>query len=307
MCCGYTAPDRQDWHTVTNCTHSVQLHSYWGGCLVKLEGRVLNFGSRKLTSSVISTGDTCVVTKDDGKITVDWVGSKTLLAIDKFEHVSAGKSTVLLTSGLTLHYLTSEQHLQLKLEYPGPLSVTMVAVGADFALVLGSCGIVWSWGNNNHGQLGLGDLTTTSEPTPVDALCGLNVVRVSAGNWHSAAVTQYQDLYCWGWNNDGQLGLPKEVTVETLPVLLFDCDISVRDVQCGARHTAVLTTDNDLIIWGYNKYGQCAGEVEPPIITASESGEKSGVGEDKGVQQSKLKNVEQMWCGPWSTYAMVKD
>lgn len=37
---------------------------------------------------------------------------------------------------------------QLKLEYPGPLSVTMVAVGADFALVLGSCGIVWSWGNN---------------------------------------------------------------------------------------------------------------------------------------------------------------
>ena len=95
--------------------------------------------------------------------------------------------------------------------------------------------------------------------------------------------------------------------METLPVLLFDCDISVRDVQCGARHTAVLTTDNDLIIWGYNKYGQCAGEVEPPNITASDSGEKSGVGEDKGVQQSKLKNVEQMWCGPWSTYAMVKD
>ena len=40
-------------------------------------------GSRKLTSSVISSGDTCVVTKDDDKITVDWGGSKTLLAIDK--------------------------------------------------------------------------------------------------------------------------------------------------------------------------------------------------------------------------------
>ena len=44
MCCGYTAPDRQYWHTVTDCTQSVQLHSYWGGCLVKLDGRVLNFG-----------------------------------------------------------------------------------------------------------------------------------------------------------------------------------------------------------------------------------------------------------------------
>ena len=36
------------------------------------------------------------------------------------------------------------------LEYPLPLKVTAIAVGAQFTLALGNCGIVWSWGINKY-------------------------------------------------------------------------------------------------------------------------------------------------------------
>jgi len=39
------------------------------------------------------------------------------------------------------------------------------------------------------------------------SLDGIRVINTSAGGWHTAAITEYNDLYMWGWNHSGQLGI----------------------------------------------------------------------------------------------------
>lgn len=66
------------------------------------------------------------------------------------------------------------------------------------------------WGNNDHGQIG--DATTTQRltPTPVVAPSGTgtlsDIVDLHTGYDFSCALIASGDVYCWGWNNNGQVG-----------------------------------------------------------------------------------------------------
>ena len=80
-------------------------------------------------------------------------------------------------------------------------------------------GIVYSFGSNRDGQLGLGfnDFNPHPEPTAisfVNDLSGqatpvpnLRGTVIYCGGYHNIAITAKQDIYIWGWNKFGQLGL----------------------------------------------------------------------------------------------------
>lgn len=65
---------------------------------------------------------------------------------------------------------------------------------------------LWCWGQNDFGQLGLGDRSRRLTPTMVE---GNNWTKAAAGVGHSCAITggPQKALYCWGSNIDGQLGV----------------------------------------------------------------------------------------------------
>ena len=83
------------------------------------------------------------------------------------------------------------------------------------------------------------------------------------------------DVYSWGWNQSGQLGIGcyatddplneqkpcsdnaccKRLMLSTHPVLV-DFRREVHKVSCGARHSAAVLVDNTLWTWGWNGYGQ---------------------------------------------------
>ena len=93
----------------------------------------------------------------------------------------------------------------------------------------------------SRGQLGHGDLLTRDSPTLVESLAGLPVTCISAGGWHSTASIKWGDLYTWGWNESGQLGIPHSEGVKTEPKLVEDIE-NVVSVSCGSRHTVALTS-----------------------------------------------------------------
>ncbi len=68
-------------------------------------------------------------------------------------------------------------------------------------------GSIWCWGDNSHGQLGLGHTNALGEPapTPVD-LGGAHVRQVSVGVHSVCALLDYGGVRCWGVNRYYQLG-----------------------------------------------------------------------------------------------------
>lgn len=78
-------------------------------------------------------------------------------------------------------------------------------VSTYFTIALTKDGSVWSWGDNEHGQLG--DGTRVNRAAPVKAKLPAKAVQVFAGGDFSGAVTEEGLVYMWGANDrDGQLG-----------------------------------------------------------------------------------------------------
>ena len=71
---------------------------------------------------------------------------------------------------------------------------------------------VYSWGGGSRGQLGHGTLSSEEKPRLVSALDGMRVSKIAAGGWHSAIISQFDDLYMFGWNESGQLAQPTNLT-----------------------------------------------------------------------------------------------
>lgn len=78
----------------------------------------------------------------------------------------------------------------------------------------------------------------------MEALSGIKMAEIAAGGWHSCAISQDGDLYTWGWNSNGQLGIGDQFSVMAVPhVVDFDTEddqVNVVKAGCGVRHTLVL-------------------------------------------------------------------
>lgn len=69
-------------------------------------------------------------------------------------------------------------------------------------------GELFTWGQNTHGQLGVGSQTTlTSKPQLVERLKGVPLAQIAAGGDHSMCVSLSGAVFSWGKNSFGQLGL----------------------------------------------------------------------------------------------------
>ncbi len=97
--------------------------------------------------------------------------------------------------------------------------VIMVAAGLDHSLALKSDGTVWAWGYNFYGEIGNGATlsTNTLVLTPMqvkksDGTYLTNVTKIIALGNHNLALTSTGQLYAWGENTFGQLGVGQNDT-----------------------------------------------------------------------------------------------
>ncbi len=86
----------------------------------------------------------------------------------------------------------------------------------------------------------------------VDTGTGYKVKEVSLGYYHSAAITENGDLYCWGYNSNGQIGNGTTEN-QTIPIKVLE---SVKAVSLGDCYSAAITENDDLYCWGDNSDGQ---------------------------------------------------
>jgi len=81
-------------------------------------------------------------------------------------------------------------------------------------VVRGTDDAVLCWGRNDHGEVGIG---TTDIAVPVPTVVSLPrpAVQVSAGRYFTCAALDDGSLYCWGLNEEGQLGAGSTLSSST--------------------------------------------------------------------------------------------
>lgn len=83
---------------------------------------------------------------------------------------------------------------------PHLTDVVQVVCSASKTLALTKDGAVFSWGSCQNLSLGHGDdVRSVLRPKRVDALAGIRIVQISAGETASAAVSEDGDVFTWGW------------------------------------------------------------------------------------------------------------
>jgi len=111
----------------------------------------------------------------------------------------------------------SNQLLPKKVEAFAGQRVVAVSAGRFHSLATTADGAVWSWGMGGVGQLGHGDAQPHLLPKKVEAFAGQCVVALSAGDYHSLALTADGAFFSWGKGEDGCLGHGDDLSNQLLP------------------------------------------------------------------------------------------
>ncbi|MFZ5469582.1 MAG: hypothetical protein ACOZIN_09105 [Myxococcota bacterium] len=136
--------------------------------------------------------------------------------------------------------------------------VTAVAAGTIHTCAHKADGTLWCWGANNFNQLGDGTNTQRVSPVQVMSAPGVPfsiVTEVATGAFHTCARKMDYTLWCWGWNNAGQLGDGTN-TQRAFPVQVNASSGSFAQVSAGEFHTCARKTDGSLWCWGSNGDGR---------------------------------------------------
>eukprot|EP00197_Chlamydomonas_leiostraca_P014556 CAMPEP_0202864320 /NCGR_PEP_ID=MMETSP1391-20130828/4611_1 /ASSEMBLY_ACC=CAM_ASM_000867 /TAXON_ID=1034604 /ORGANISM="Chlamydomonas leiostraca, Strain SAG 11-49" /LENGTH=825 /DNA_ID=CAMNT_0049544055 /DNA_START=66 /DNA_END=2539 /DNA_ORIENTATION=+ len=161
------------------------------------------------------------------------------------------------------------------LPVPGATGMVAIAAGAFHNMALSKQAEVYTWGTNDYGQLGNGYTTYNTTPCRVKDMEGVQVADITAGGWHSLALTRHGEVYAWGRGEYGRLGIgdrsgSSKLRPHKVRGLEEHC---VVQMAAGGTHTLVLTGEGRMFVWGRGSFGRlglgaerdCYSPVECPL------------------------------------------
>jgi alpha-tubulin suppressor-like RCC1 family protein len=131
--------------------------------------------------------------------------------------------------------------------------ITDISAGFNHSLILDHRGRVFSFGSNDCGKLGLGDDIHRSSPTLIETSGLGKVVTISTKDEHSLLLNSEGQVFGFGYNEMGQLGLGHEENIST-PTLINLPNIIA--ISTGRTHSLFLNAQGQVFGCGGNPYGQ---------------------------------------------------
>lgn len=123
-----------------------------------------------------------------------------------------------------------------------------------------SRGEVWCWGKNDHNQLGQSEPSTAGSLTPVQVDLAWEengAVQITAGWWYACALRRDHSVWCWGTNDQNQLGRSKTDLAKPIAPVAFPPEADrIVEISAGEQHACARDRQGKVFCWGNNEYGQ---------------------------------------------------
>ena len=180
-----------------------------------------------------------------------------------------------------------------------------VSAAGGHTVALKNGGSLWSWGNNEYGQLG--DGSTIDKHEPVQIGTDTDWRMASARGSFTVALKADGTLWAWGNNNYSQLG--DGTTVHKVRPVQIGTDTDWASISVGSRHTIALKADGTLWAWGNNDFGQL-GYVSYSVkrVPVQIGAENNWVSVSAGALFSTaLKADGSLWTWGYNNYGQLGD
>ena len=150
---------------------------------------------------------------------------------------------------------------------PGNQFWVQVSAGHDHSCALTNDGVAWCWGDNVTGHLGSGGNYPRSFE-PVRVASSETFTTVVAGYYQSCALAASGQMYCWGRNDQGQIGDGSNDNRFT-PVPVAG-GLTFRALGGGDAFMCGITTGGATWCWGSNRNGELGDSSLPNQATPVE-------------------------------------
>ncbi|XP_030632725.1 serine/threonine-protein kinase Nek9 isoform X1 [Chanos chanos] len=185
--------------------------------------------------------------------------------------------------------------------FKGGSSAQQVCAGENHFAVVTVEKELYTWasvqgGAKMVGQLGHGDQASYRQPRKVERLQGKAIRQVACGADFTACVTDEDQMYMFGSDYYGCIGVENELGMEVLePVLLeFFSERPVRQVSCGDNHVVVLTQRGDIYSWGCGEHGRLGLDCEDDFSSPMQ------------VELPKGAIIDSVYCGSDGTFFLTE-
>ena len=102
-------------------------------------------------------------------------------------------------------------------------TIKQISAGSSHTCAIASDDKAYCWGMGTFGALGNSSTTNSSVPVAVNTtgvLAGKTIKQISASNLHTCAIASDDKAYCWGYNNEAQLGNNSNIN-SSVPVRVY--------------------------------------------------------------------------------------
>uniref|UniRef100_UPI0037E897E2 regulator of chromosome condensation n=1 Tax=Semicossyphus pulcher TaxID=241346 RepID=UPI0037E897E2 len=190
---------------------------------------------------------------------------------------------------------------------PLPEKIVQVFAGGMHTVCLSDTGNVYTFGCNDEGALGRDTSGEVSEMVPGKVALDEKVVQVSAGDSHSAALTENGAVYIWGSfrDNNGVIGLLEPMKPSNVPLKLPVTEAVVK-IASGNDHLILVTMEGNLYSSGNAEQGQL-GRVP---WCFSDRGGRRGLNQllqPQMVHFKKKVRFTDAFCGSYHTFAVSSE
>ncbi|KAK7912664.1 hypothetical protein WMY93_012875 [Mugilogobius chulae] len=118
------------------------------------------------------------------------------------------------------------------------IGIKKVACGTQFSVALTKDGKVYTFGQDRLIGLPEGRARNHNRPQQVPALSGVQVTDVAVGAEHSLVLSSTGDVYTWGSNSEGQLGLGHTNHVREPTLVAALQGKNIHQISAGRCHSA---------------------------------------------------------------------
>jgi alpha-tubulin suppressor-like RCC1 family protein len=209
----------------------------------------------------------------------------------------------------------TDQQVPRQVTTPAATGWATIAAGGDQTCGVRVNSTLWCWGDNERGQLGIGNTIDQNVPRQVTTPSARGWTTLTAGTGNTCAVRADSTLWCWGSNDAGELGIGNNISQNvprqvTTPAAAGWTAVTARGANMpGIDHTCAVRADGTLWCWGFDGLGQLGigstADQDIPRQVTTLSGRRWTAVSAGTVHTCALRAGHALWCWGNNTYGQL--